>query len=103
LMLQILLLDMRYNVVAKVFDDQEPILGASVVNEQTGKLIQSTLETITVEFPAEKLGKLEQVAYMQVRARLTTSADGGPFVKIYSYYTLDFEISMLANFRINSQ
>jgi hypothetical protein len=103
LMLQILLLDRRYNVVAKVFDDQEPILGASVVNEQTGKLIQSTLETNTIEFPAEKLGKLDQVAYMQVRARLTTSAEGGPFVKIYSYYTLDFEISMLANFRINSQ
>jgi hypothetical protein len=103
LMLQILLLDSRYNVVAKVFDDQEPILGASVVNEQTGKLIQSTLETNTIEFPAEKLGKLDQVAYMQVRARLTTSAEGGPFVKIYSYYTLDFEISMLANFRINSQ
>ncbi len=51
----------------------------------------------------EKLGKLEQVHFMQVRAKLTTSDEGVPYVKIYSDYTLDFKISILANLRINSE
>ena len=102
LMLQVFLLDSNYVVVDSVFDDHTPILEASLVDSD-GKLFEGVEETNTVEFPAEKLGKLEQVSYMRVRARLTTSNGGEPFVKIYSHYTLKFEISMLANFRINTR
>lgn len=103
LMLQVLLLDENYMVIDSVFNDNAPILAASLVDDQTGKLVEASEETNRVEFPAEKLGKLDQVFYMQVQARLITSAGGIPFVKIYSSYTLDFEISMLANFRINTR
>ncbi len=103
LMLQVLLLDENYMVIDSVFNDNAPILAASLVDDQTGKLVEASEETNRVEFPAEKLGKLDQVFYMQVQARLITSAGGVPFVKIYSSYTLDFEISMLANFRINTR
>ncbi|MEN8156013.1 MAG: hypothetical protein ABFS10_03620 [Bacteroidota bacterium] len=105
---QVLLLDSNYIVIDSVFEEQLPLLGASEVDED-GKLKVyadgsdgARMETHTVKFPAEKLGKLEQVSFMQVRAQLVTSQAGEPFVKIYSDYTLDFEISLFANFRINS-
>jgi hypothetical protein len=102
LMLQVFLLDSNHVVVDSVFDDNVPILGASLV-DNNGITTEGVEEINTVEFPAEKLGKLEEVSYMQVRARMITSNQGGQFVKVMSYYTLDFKISMLANFRINTR
>jgi hypothetical protein len=99
---QVLLLDEFYTVLDSIFDDERPLLGASLVDAE-GKLVDAVEEINTVEFPIEKLGKLEQVHFMQVRAKLTTSDEGVPYVKIYSDYTLDFKISVLANLRINSE
>jgi len=99
---QVLLLDEFYTVLDSLFDDERPLLGASQVDAE-GKLVDAVEEINTVEFPLEKLAKLEQVQFIQVRAKLTTSDEGEPFVKIYSHYTLDFKISMLANLRINSE
>jgi hypothetical protein len=101
LMLQVFLLDTTYAVLDSVFDDQVPVLGASEV-DSNGILIQAVEETNTVEFPPEKLGMLEEVSFMLLRARMITSGAGVPFVKIYSRYTLDYEISLSADFRINS-
>ncbi len=101
LKVQVLLLDSNYIEIDSIFEDQLPILGASEVDAD-GKLTMEKEETHTVKFPAEKLGKLKQVSFIKVRAQLITSQAGEPFVKIYSDYTLDFEISLLANFRINS-
>ena len=100
--IQVLLLDEFHAVLDSIFDDERPILGASQVDGD-GKLVEAVEEVNTVEFPIEKLGKLDQVYYMQVRAKLTTSDEGLPYVKIYSDYTLEFKISMLANLRINSE
>jgi hypothetical protein len=102
LMLQVLLLDDQYAVIDSVFDDNAPILAASMV-DANGITTEGVEETNTVEFPAEKLGKLDRVSYMQVRARLLTSNGGSQFVKLYSHYTLDFKVSMLANIRINTR
>ena len=102
LMLQVFLLDSNHVVVDSVFNDRAPILGASLVDSD-GKLTEAVEEINTVEFPAEKLGKLEHVSYMQVWARVITSDGGEPFVKIYSQYTLKYKVSMLANFRINTR
>jgi len=99
---QVLLLDEFHTVLDSIFDDQRPILGASEVDGE-GKLAEAKEEINTVEFPLEKLGRLEQVRFMQVRAKLTTSDEGEPYVKIYSDYTLDFKISVLANLRINTE
>jgi len=99
---QVLFLDEFHTVLDSVFDDERPLLGASLVDAD-GKLVEAVEEINTVEFPIEKLGKLEQVHFMQIRAKLTTSDQGVPYVKIYSDYTLDFKISMLANLRINSE
>ena len=71
--------------------------------DDQGFLTQATEETNSVIFTTEKLGKLQDVYYMQVEARMITSELGDQFVKLYSQYTLDFEISMKANFRINTR
>ena len=60
-------------------------------------------ESNTISFPAEKLAKLENVSFMWIEARMLTSDNGVPFVKLYNDYTLDFELSMYANFRINTR
>ena len=46
---------------------------------------------------------LEEVRFLLVRASLVTSELGGQFVKFYSDYTLEYEISMDANVRINTR
>jgi len=102
LRLQAVFLDENYMVLDSVFDDNAPLLAASVVDEATGRLVEASTETNTIEFPASKLGALEQVAYLQLSARILTSAGGGPFVKIYSDYSLDYKVSMFANLRINT-
>ncbi|MCK5135314.1 MAG: hypothetical protein KAR19_05955 [Bacteroidales bacterium] len=102
LMLQVYLLDETYAVIDSVFNADAVLLQASLVDTD-GKLNEPMEETNTVAFPAEKLGRLENVSFMLVEARMITSAGGEQFVKLYSQYSLDFEISMLANFRINNR
>ncbi len=100
--LQVYLLDVNHTVIDSVFDGKAILLGASQVDGQ-GALAQATEETHNVAFSAEKLGKLQDVTYMWVEARMITSELGDQFVKLYPNYSLDFEISMLANFRINTR
>ena len=99
--LQIYLLDENHALLDSVFDGEAVIIEASSVDAD-GKLVQASEESTTVDFPEEKLDKLSDVLYMQVEAWLITSEKGVPFVKIYSDYSLDFEISVLGKFRINT-
>jgi SAM-dependent methyltransferase len=94
-------LDASYAVVDSVFDEQIPILGASIVDTE-GKLQESTEESNTANFPVEKLDNLSSVSFMQIIAKVITSDGGEPFVKIYSEYKLDFKITLEADFRINT-
>ncbi|MEN8226662.1 MAG: hypothetical protein ABFS38_00800 [Bacteroidota bacterium] len=100
--LQVYMLDANHSVIDSVFDGDAIILGASLVDDQ-GILTQAVEETSVVTFPIEKLATLQEVFYMQVEARLITSEMGDQFVKIYSDYSLDFKLSMVANFRINTR
>ena len=100
--LQLLLLDDAHLVVDSVFEQEGVFLLSSEVDVD-GKLLSASEQTNEVHFPAEKLGKLEQVRFMVVVARLVTSGQGEEYVKFYSNYSLDFEISLHASFRINTQ
>lgn len=100
--LQALFLDAGGIPVDSVFDDGTPILGASIV-DQNGVTIEAREEINTVEFPASKLGRLQDAAQMQIRARMITSGEGAQFVKLLSTYKLDFQVSMQADFRIKLQ
>ena len=100
--LQVYLLDSNRTVIDSVFEGDAIILGASLVDDQ-GILTQAVEETAVATFPVEKLGKLQEVFYMQFEARMITSELGGKFVKFYSDYSLDFKLSMYANLRINTR
>jgi len=100
--LQVYLMDEFYQVLDSLFDDEHVILAASEVDAD-GKLVQASEETNTAFFPPEKLGKLEEVRYLHVFARVNTSEQGSRDVKIYSAYMLEFNISLFANLRINSR
>ncbi len=100
--LQVYLLDEFYQVLDSVFGENVVMLAASEV-DQEGKLIQAGEEANTAIFPAEKLGKLEEVRYLQVQARMNTSELGSKDVKLYSDYSLDFKLSLFADLLINTR
>ena len=100
--LQVYLLDEFYQVLDSVFGDNQVLLAASEV-DQEGKLIQAGEEANTAIFPAEKLGKFEEIRYLQVHARMNTSELGSKDVKLYSDYSLDFKLSLFADLIINSR
>jgi len=100
--LQLLLLDGSYLVLDSVFEQEGVFLPASVV-DGNGVLVSASESSNIADFPAEKLGKLEQVRFILVVAKLVTSGQGEEYVKFYSDYSLEFEISLHARFRINTQ
>jgi len=100
--LQVYLMDEAYQVLDSLFGDEHVLLAASEVDEE-GRLVQAGEETNTALFPPEKLSKLDEVFYLQVLARVNTSEQGSRDVKIYSDYSLDFNISLFAKLRINSR
>lgn len=101
LALQAYMLDENHVLVDSLFDGQQIILGASVVDGE-GKLVQPTEETIEVTLNVKKLGELKDVRYLRFRASMATSEPGDP-VKFYEDYRLDFELSMHAKVKINSR
>lgn len=99
---QVYMLDEFHTVLDSVFEGEVPVLAASQV-DQNGELVAPMEETSSALFPAEKLAMLEEVRYLLVRAGLVTSELGDRFVKFYSDYTLDYDISIEANVRINNR
>jgi hypothetical protein len=99
---QVYMLNQYHMVLDSVFAGEVPVLAASQVDAD-GRLMLPSEETSSALFPAEKLALLEEVRFLLVRASLLTSELGGQFVKFYADYTLDYEISMDANVRINTR
>ena len=100
--LQVFLLNESFLFLDSVFGEEQVILAASEVDPE-GKLLQAGEEENTAIFPAEMLGKLEEIRYLRVRARMNTSELGSKDVKIYSDYTLDFKLSLFADLIINTR
>jgi hypothetical protein len=99
---QVYLLDENYMELDSVFDETTILLGAASV-DGNGKSDQASIETNSITFPSEKIEKLKNVWYARIEARVLTTDGGVPFVKLYIDDTLDFELSMYANFRINTR
>lgn len=100
--LQIFLLDESYSVIDTLFDGDPLLLPASEVDND-GRLVSASEQKNSVNFDTEKLGTLEKTRFIQIEARMVTSGSGDQFVKFYSDYSLDFEISFYANLRINTR
>jgi len=102
LQLQIYLLDDTYAVVDSIFDGDAILLGASIVDGD-GKLVQAREETSSIALTAEKLEKMKDVSYRHMVARIITSEGGADFVKLYTHYSLDFELSIKAEVILNTR
>jgi len=100
--LQVYLLDASSTVLDSIFNGDPVFLHSSEVDSE-GRLLGASEDSHSIDFPAEKLGVLEQTEYLWIEARMVTAESGGQFVKFYSDYTLDFEISFYAEFRINTR
>lgn len=100
--LQVFLLDESYTVLDSIFDGDPVFLSSSEVDNE-GKLLLASEKNNSIAFHTEKLGTLEKTRYIQIEARMVTSGSGDQFVKFYSDYSLDFEISFYANLRINTR
>jgi hypothetical protein len=99
---QVYMLNEYHVILDSVFSGEVPVLAASQVDLE-GRLVSPSEESSSALFPAEKLALLEEVRFLLVRASLVTSELGDQFVKFYSDYTLDYEISLDANVRINTR
>ncbi len=100
--LQVYLLDVSDNLLDSLFNG-DPVLLASSEVDGEGKLLNASETIHNINFPAEKLGALEQTKYLWIKARMVTADSGVPFVKFYSDYTLDFMLSFYAELRINNR
>ncbi len=100
--LQVYLLDISETVLDSLFNGDPVFLASSEVDGE-GKLLNASETSHNINFPAEKLGALEQTEFLWIKARMVTAESGVPFVKFYSDYTLDFEISFYAELRINNR
>jgi len=100
--LQVYLLDISESVLDSLFNGDPVFLASSEVDGE-GKLVNASETSHNINFPAEKLGAIEQTEYIWIRARMVTAESGVPFVKFYSDYTLDFDISFYAELRINNR
>jgi hypothetical protein len=99
--LQLYFMDEAHVVFDSVFNGVPIFLSASSVDGE-GRLLTASENENVISFPPSKLGLLKDVRFIQVVARMVTAASGEEFVKIYSDYSLDFEISMYASFNVNT-
>lgn len=100
--LQVYLLDASETVLDSLFNGDPVFLASSEVDSE-GKLFHASESSHKLDFPAGKLGTLEETEYIWIRARMVTAESGLPFVKFYSDYSLDFDISFFAELRINTR
>ena len=100
--LQLYLLDASYVLIDSVFEQNGVFLPASEV-DASGILQTASEQSNSAHFQAEKLERLDQVRHIVLKASIMTSENGTQFVKFYSDYSLEFELSLNASFKINTQ
>ena len=100
--IQVYLLDASETVLDSLLDGDPVFLSSSEV-DNNGKLLQASENSHDIDFPAEKLGILQETEFLWIEARMVTAESGTKFVKFYTDYSLDFEISFSAEVRINTR
>jgi hypothetical protein len=100
--IQVYLLD-AFDMVLDSLLDGNPVFLSSSEVDSDGELLRASEDSHSIEFPAEKLGVLEETEFLWIEARIVTAESGTQFVKFYSDYSLDFEISVSAEIRVNTR
>ncbi len=101
--LQVIFTDSAYTVLDSLFLGSPIVLNPAMVDSY-GKVTRSVQFKKIVEFSKEKLSGIKNTKRAIVRATLNTSNIGsGQYVKFYSYYIIDFKLSVKTNVTINSR
>lgn len=101
MVLQVFLEDENHVVLDSLFDNMGVYIAPSLIDID-GKLIEATANENSSTFDSDKLGILDQIAHIRVRAGMHAEKGEEEFVKIYASYALSYEISLTANARLNS-
>ena len=101
MVMQIYLQDTNYVVLDSVFDNNGIELGPAQIDSD-GRLITATEDENSSTFEAEKIGILDEVSFLWVKARMRAAKEGEDFVKIYAAYSLEYDISLLVNASVNT-
>jgi hypothetical protein len=100
---QIYFLNSLDEKIDSLFEEQTVIIDAAPVDAE-GELDDSVLtpHVVNVEIAAADLDNLEGATSMMLVIKAITSEGGGPTVKFYSNYMLDYQLSVYADLRVNS-
>lgn len=100
---QVYFLDSLGVVLDSMFDGNKPLLEAAPVDAK-GELIKDLLFEVSneVEFTGEEMSVLADTRQMWIKADASTTDNGTTYVKFYSHYLLHFDLSIIADFRINT-
>lgn len=103
--MQIILTDENYNPIDSVFTDDDLVLEAASLDADD-KVLSPIQKTKSAVFNYDRIQSIKPTKYMIVKARMnTTNYENDPdqYVKIYSYYTLDFNVRVRVGARINTR
>jgi hypothetical protein len=101
--IQVFFTDSSYVVLDSLFVGNSVLLNPAAVNVN-GKVSKAEDFKKSVELSKERLTGIRKTKFAIFRAKLNTSnASAGQYVKFYSYYKLDFKMSVKTNLTINSR
>jgi len=100
---QVYFLDQNYLPLDSMFVDNDLLLEAAAVDDDD-KVTNPVAREKSVVFQNDRIQGLKPTKYLLVRATIaTTDFDANQYVKIYSYYTMDFNLRARAGAKINSR
>jgi len=99
---QVYFVDDAYIPVDSLFEEKIPLLEAAPVTAE-GEVDLSSLvpNVIDISIEEDKLANLENASRIMFVATARTTNNGGPTVKFFSTYHLDYKLGVAADFRIN--
>ncbi|MFW5644412.1 MAG: hypothetical protein ACOCZL_00730 [Bacteroidota bacterium] len=100
--MQVYFLDENSNTLDSLFLNDDLLLPASL--DEDSKVDEATEQSKSVEFTKEKIDRIRPTKELLVKATATTAdPDSDLYVKLYSYYAVDFKLKMKADLIVNSR
>lgn len=101
MVMQVFFEDENHVVLDSLFDNLGVYLGPAEIGSD-GKLIKATENENGSTFDEDKLGILDEIVFMRVRAGMHASKGDSLFVKIYASYALNYEMALEVHTKINT-
>jgi hypothetical protein len=103
--MQVELVDKFYNVLDSLFTEETKNVLPSAQVDENEKVIAPSQDTITIDFPPDRLDLIRNTRYAMVRGTFETTDYGQTMVKFYSYYEIGFKLGVkteISAYRKNS-